>query len=218
MKAKSAKILLGAVLIVGPVAVAQAQGLKMDYGWYAGISIGGSQERISDSALTVSGATASTLNKDETGTGFKVFGGYQFNRNFALEGGYIDFGKFRATRTVTAPAALAGSATADLRSTGWGLDAVGILPLQSGFSLFGKLGAIYTTTDTSLATTGGIVAGGGSAKRRDWDWKWGFGASYDFGNKMSLRLEFEDYNDVPNDNVMGKADLRMWSLGLIHRY
>ena len=218
MKAKNVKTLLGAVLILGPVALAQAQAPAQDRGWYGGLSVGGSNQRISDTALTVSGATSSSLSKDESGTGFKIFAGYHFNRNFALEGGYTDLGKFRVTRDVSAPAAIAGSAVADMRSTGFNLDAVGVIPLQGGFSLFGKIGTIYTTTQTSLATSGGISAGGASAKRRDWDWKWGVGASYNFGNGMSLRLEYEDYNDVPNDEIVGKADLRMWSLGLTRRF
>lgn len=214
MKVNCLTASLGAILLVGSTSIAQAQAL--DYGWFGGLSVGSTKEKIRDSALTVTGATASSLTKDESGTGFKLYAGYQYNRNLAVEVGYTDLGKFRATRQVSAP--FVGSGVADIKTSGLNIDGVGILPLQGGFSLFGRLGAIYATTETSLATSGGVTAGGTSAKRSDWSWKIGLGAGYDFSRSLGLRLEYERYNDIPNDGVIGKADLSMWSLGLKARF
>lgn len=216
MKDKCLTASLGAILLVGSTSIAQAQAL--DYGWFGGISAGSTNENIRDSALSVTGATASSLTKDESGTGLKLYAGYQYNRNLAVEVGYTDLGKFGATRNVTAPAALVGSAVADIKTNGYHIDGVGIMPLQGGFSLFGKLGAIYATTKTSLATSGGVIAGGTSAKRSDWSWKFGVGAGYDFSRSLGLRFEYERYNDIPNDGVIGKTDVNMWSLGLKARF
>ncbi len=218
MKSNSLAVFLGATLLVSSITLAHAQARRTDAGWYGGVSVGSARQEISDNALTVTGATASSLSKDESGTGFKIFVGHQYNRNFAFEAGYTDLGKFRVTRDVTAPAALVGSAVADIKASGLNLDAVGTLPLQGGFSLFGKIGTIYATTRTSLATSGGIIAGGTNARHSDWLWKWGLGARYNFSNTMGVRLEYERYNDIPNDGAIGKADVGMWSLGLQSRF
>ncbi len=198
-------------------AFAQAQGLRLERGWYGGASLGSSRADLPDSALPVAGATASNVSRDNSGTGFKLYVGYQYNPHFAFEAGYTDLGKFRVTRNVTAPAALIGSATADTRAQGLHLDAVGTIPLQGGFSLFAKLGGIYATTQTSLASSGGVIAGT-SSRRSGWDWKWGVGAGYDFSRGMGLRLEYEKYRDVPSDDLIGRSDAGVWSLGLKSRF
>lgn len=56
-----------------------------DTGFYAGAGAGFTRIKIDDNTLAVAGATASTLTKDESDTGFKIFGGYQFNPNIAVE-------------------------------------------------------------------------------------------------------------------------------------
>lgn len=86
-------------------------------GWYSGLSVGRSQFGIRDSILPVTGATLSNLSRDESSTGYKLYGGYQFNQNFALEGGYADFGKFDARREITAPAL--DSMSSNIRASGF---------------------------------------------------------------------------------------------------
>ena len=53
--------------------------------------------------------STSAFSRDESGQGFKVFGGYQINRNFALEGGYFNLGKFGFTLTTVPAGTLSGS-------------------------------------------------------------------------------------------------------------
>jgi len=123
--------------------------------WYGGLSIGQSQVKFDDNVLPIAGATATSLSKNETDTGFKAYVGYRLHQNFALEGGYTDFGKFSATRTMTAPGS--GTVHADLKASGWHVDAVGIWPIQNNFSLFAKLGVIFNEVKTSLGTTGAVA-------------------------------------------------------------
>src|SRR5205085_1339549 len=83
-----------------------------DSGWYVGVNIGQSsaeidEERISDSLLGA-GLSVSSFSKDDSDTGYKLFGGYQFNENFALEGGYFDLGKFGYTATTIPAGTLSG--------------------------------------------------------------------------------------------------------------
>lgn len=194
------------------VSIAHAQSTP----WYGGISAGQSKIKIDDSSAAVTGATASTLSKDENDTGLKLFGGYRFNRNFALEGGYVDFGKFSATRNVTAP--VVGSAKADIKSSGLYIDAVGILPLANDkLDLFGKVGAIYTTTKSSFSATGPITAAG-NEKKNEGDWKYGLGAEWHFTPALGLRGEWERALKVGDPNKTGEGDIDLVSVGLTWRF
>ena len=99
------KRIAAASLIVLSTLASQAFAQQPQRGWYAGISAGQSTADIdSASVLPVIGATQSRVSTDDTDTGFKLYGGYRFNRHLAVEAGYADLGSFRATRTVTAPA------------------------------------------------------------------------------------------------------------------
>src|ERR1700690_2075964 len=85
--------------IASPFAMADDAGL----GWYGGLSIGQSRAKIDDerisNTLLGAGFTSTTITDDNRDTGYKLFGGYKVNKNFALEGGYFDLGKFGFTAT-----------------------------------------------------------------------------------------------------------------------
>lgn len=94
--AKTAGLL--ALATLGNFAFAQE---SFPLGWYVGTSLGQSKatidnERITNSLLG-SGFASSTLTNDRRDLGFKVLGGYQVNKYFALEGGYFDLGNFGYT-------------------------------------------------------------------------------------------------------------------------
>jgi OOP family OmpA-OmpF porin len=212
------KIFLLVIGITLAVASNAAFTQQSDKGWYGGISVGRSKVDIDDSFVAVAGATASSITKDEKDTGYKLYAGYQFNRNFALEGGWTDFGRFSATNTVTAPAA--GSLRSTIKASGLHLDAIGILPIQSGFSLFGKIGTIYTTTKGSDTTTGAVVLLPGAnpnPRRREWNLKYGIGAAYDFTNTVGVRAEYEVARKVGDVNT-GEGDIGLWSIGVVVRF
>lgn len=173
------------------------------------------RQRIEDSAISVFGATASSVSKDETDTGFKLYAGYRFNRYFAVEGGWTDLGSFKATRNVTAPAV--GSLTAEIEASGFHLDALGIIPLQQ-FSLFGKLGVMYATTETSGSSTGAVgLAGDRSSKDSEVEFKFGLGASYSFTRNFAIRAEFERIVDVGTSET-GEGDIDLFSIGVTWRF
>ena len=79
-------------------------------GWYGGLSIGQSRAKIDDARITSTllgaGFTSTSITHDDRDTGYKVFAGYRINRNFALEGGFFDLGKFGFTATTVPAGAL----------------------------------------------------------------------------------------------------------------
>jgi OmpA-OmpF porin, OOP family len=189
---------------------------QSDRGWYGGVSLGRSSVNFDDDFLAISGATASTLSKDDTDSGVKLFAGYRLQRNFALEGGFTDFGSFSAERRITAPAT--GTASASVKSSGFHLDAVGILPIGN-FDLLAKLGLIYTTTKTDLSSTGAVVlTADRSAKKSELNPKLGVGVEYHFSRALSLRSEYEQAFSVGDANSTGEGDIQMLSVGLIFRF
>ena len=186
-------------------------------GAYAGGAIGPSTMSIEGDSLAVSGATASSLSTEQKSTAFKGFGGYRFNPNFAAEGGFVHFGKFRATRTVTAPSA--GTVRSDITALGAYINAVGIAPLSQHFELFGKLGVIVTGTVADRTSTGSIAVVGGSVGTHiERNLHLGAGAEVRFTREFGMRLEYEKAFGVGDAKTIGEGDIGVVFLGLAFRF
>src|ERR1700674_1823794 len=84
-----------------------------DAGWYAGAKAGQSRAKIDDgriaNGLLGDGFTSTSISNEDHHFGFKVFGGYEFNRYFALEGGYFDLGRFGFTANTVPAGSLRGN-------------------------------------------------------------------------------------------------------------
>jgi OOP family OmpA-OmpF porin len=185
--------------------------------WYAGGSIGQSKVKFDDSVVAVPGAATSIVAKDETDTAYKLYTGYRFNPNIAVEGGWIDFGKFRIRRDVNLP--FLGSAQLEMKVSGWNIDAVGMFPVGNRFSLFGRLGGLYSTAKTSRTGTGAVTVAPGvaSAKKSEFDLHWGLGASYDFSRTVAVRAEYEQAQKV-GDSSTGEGDVSLLSVGVVVKF
>lgn len=206
----AAALILGLGLLPG---MAQAQ----DRGWYGGISFGQTQVTIDNSFVAVSGATAGTISKDETGSAFKLYAGYRLMRNLAIEGGYTDFGSFSATNNVTAPAA--GTLRHSNKVSGVLVDAVGVLPAGSNFEFSGKAGIVFTNTKADFTSTGAVVIlGNAHPTHSEANLKFGIGAEYRISRNLGLRLEHELVMDVGDFATTGEGAISMLSLGLTFRF
>ncbi len=171
-----------------------------------------------DDFLQVQGATQSAVTSEEGSFAFKAFVGYRFHQNFALEAYYADLGDFWFQRNVTAP--FGGTAKADIESSGWGIDALGIFPLPRQWSLFGKLGGFYSTTKTTYTSTGAVAFAPGTnlnPERKEWNFKVGFGGQYDINRNFAVRAEIETYFDVGNDQT-GEGNITMLSISMVGRF
>jgi hypothetical protein len=171
-----------------------------------------------DDFLQVQGATQSVVTSEEGSVAFKGFIGYRFHPNFALEAYYADFGDFEFQRNVTAP--FGGTAKADIKSSGWGIDALGIFPLPRQWSLFSKVGAFYSTTKTTYSATGAVGFAPGTnlnPERSEWNFKVGFGGQYDFHRNFAVRAEIETYFDVGNSQT-GEGNITMLSISMMGRF
>ncbi len=188
-----------------------------DYsGWYTGAGIGRTKAKIDDARITSSllgvGFTTNGISDRDHDTGYKLFGGYQFNRYIAVEGGYFDLGKFGYTATTTPAGSLDGS----IKLRGFNLDLVGTVPLFYNFSAFGRVGAANAQARDHFTGTGAVNVINPSPSQRATNIKYGLGLQYDFTRSLAMRLEAERYR--VNDAVGNKGDINMASLSLLYRF
>jgi OOP family OmpA-OmpF porin len=190
------------VLVMAAASCASATALAQDGRAYLGVALGQSQADVD-----CSGTTAC----DDSDTAWKVFGGYAFNRHFALEVGYADLGEV----TASVPA-FGGLPAADvaIEATAFELVGVGLLPLAERFSVYGKLGLYMADTDVRVS-----FAGLGSVSRSDdnTDLTFGAGLRYDVTANLAVRAEWQRYSDVSAD-AFGESDLDLISIGLLWRF
>jgi OmpA-OmpF porin, OOP family len=172
--------------------------LAQDVGFYVGAHIG--QSEAGDACSGVAGAGVSCDDKD---TAWRILGGYQFNRNFALEFGYNEFGEVSASGP-------GGNVT--IEATAWELVGVGMLPLADKFSAYGKIGLYRGETDATVN-----VPGFSSSSESNTDLTFGIGARYDFTKSVGVRAEWQRYQDIGGGDI-GEDDLDVISIGVIFRF
>jgi OOP family OmpA-OmpF porin len=197
-------------------AFAGAANAADDGGWYGGFNLGQSRAEIDDARITsgllAGGLSTTSISDDDRDFGYKIFGGYKFNRFLAVEGGYFDLGKFGFTAHTLPLGTLSGS----MKVRGVNLDLVGILPITERFSAFGRAGVNYAEARDSFSSTGAVTVLNANPKERDTNYKFGGGLQFDFTRRLAMRLEGERYRI--NDAVGNKGDVDLISLGLIYRF
>ena len=207
------KSVAGTLGLVGLAAVSSQYAVAADSGWLVGGNIGQSRAEIDDARIAAqlqSQGLASSISDDDTDIAFKIFGGYKFNKHFALEGGYFNLGQFGYTATTTP----AGTQTGKIKLQGLNLDAVGILPFTEKFSGFGRIGLNYAEARDSFSSSGAVLAPADpSPSKSEANYKLGLGLQYDFTKNVGMRAEWERYRI--NDAVGNDGDIDMVSLGVV---
>ncbi|MFP5391052.1 MAG: outer membrane beta-barrel protein [Gammaproteobacteria bacterium] len=123
----------------------------------------------------------------------KIYGGWKFNKTFAVEGGYQYLGKGEiGTNTDSLNARVQSIFVA----------AVATLPVNEDFSLFAKVGASRNRTKIS-------GTGFSAYKENRTTPLLGIGAEYAFNAKISAIAEYENFGKVVKDNG---ADLKVDTL------
>ncbi len=196
------------------LAALSAPAIAADPAWYAYGAVGQTKLDISkgeldDTFRAVTGVTPSTSSLDNKDTGFKVQLGYTFTQNFAVEGGWFDLGK--ATYRASVSGLLVN---ADVKASGFGLAGVGIVPIRSNFSLFGKLGMIDAKVEESGSTAGFTV----SQSATKWKPMYGIGVTYDINPTAAIRAEYEKFSKLGDKDKTGEGDVTMLSVGMMFRF
>jgi OOP family OmpA-OmpF porin len=132
---------------------------------------------------------------DGSDLAYKVYGGYRFNRYFALEAGYTDLGKNTAT---------AGDSITEVKPRGITTHVVGSWPFAERWSALGRLGLIYG--DTKVTGTAG------TRNEKGTEFAWGVGLQFDFTHEVAVRLEWERFR------FGSESDVDAITLGVVARF
>jgi OOP family OmpA-OmpF porin len=197
-------------------AIAGSFAMADDSNWYVGGNVGQSRARIDDTrvvdGLLEAGIDTTALKDDNRHFGFKAFGGYQFNRYFALEAGYFDLGKFGYTATTVPPAGMTGLS----KINGGNVDAVGILPLSGRFSVFARIGYDYVYANDTFAGYGAVVAQVPERSEHSNNYKYGAGLQFAVNKYVGLRAEAERYR--VKDGIGNRGDIDLFTAGVVFRF
>lgn len=147
-------------------------------GFYAGGGLGLTQIEDEDAGISF----------DDSAIGWRVFGGYEFTPNFALELGYVDSGEAEDS---------IGGIDVDADLTAWTVTGLGILPVNDSWDVFGKLGYYDGESEVSAL--------GVSADDSESGFTLGAGARFKLSDTVAIRGDF-DWYDSDIDTL--------WSIGV----
>jgi len=201
-KVQSVHSLILGALVSGMILMGTAKNASAD--WYAGVSGGLAQGNYSASDLTndlsAKGHTITNVSVDDEDVGWKIFGGYQFNNFFALEGAYVDLGEIETEfQSSTSDLTQLLNDTAEVHpflAEGWVLSIVGMVQPNPNWDLMAKIGAFIWEADVDVWE----VASGQKVTLSDdgTDLMYGVGARFKPHPHWGGRAEWERY-DIDGD-------------------
>ena len=155
--------------------------------------------------------------------------GYQWNRYFAVEIGYLDLGQ--ATYTATFTNSDNNVATVDptysfgarFENSGPTLAAVGIFPFGDKFEVHGRGGVLFSRSrftlpvdNTAVTTATPLTLTSREARERTSDLFVGVGGGWNINQSFTLRVDYQLYMDV-GDNDTGEDDINVVALSILFR-
>jgi OmpA-OmpF porin, OOP family len=167
----------------------------------AGLYLGGAlgQAAFKEWCTTGGVPNASFNSCKDSDTAWKLLGGYRFNRYFAIEASYIEWGE--VTASVNLPPAVVEVAASQ---HSYGLAAVGTLPVGERFELFGKAGLLQNEQETKR-----LSPNPSTFKRDESAFHYGLGAKYAVTNNWAVRGEWEKTD---------KLKVELLSIGVEYRF
>ena len=195
---------------LGPWLVTSALADEPGY-FYGGVSAGKARSNIDEGSVAagaLGGAAISGISSDESDNSYKLFGGYQLNRNFGVEAGVYDLGK--TSFSSTAPG---GAFNNQSSVRGINLDLVGTLPLTERFSLLGRVGAAYGRTRADFSGAGAAGMANPNLSEKKTHAKVGLGVQYEVSRSFWVRGEVERYR--VSNGVGGRHNANVYTVGLV---
>jgi len=210
MKKLTPLYLLG-IAGLGSVLATSALAQENKY-YYWGLGAGQSQSQIDDSlttnSLLKSSNSPGSFSSERQDTAYKVFGGYQLNKNFAVEAGYFNLGKF--TYATSLPG---GTLNGRYETEGVNLDLVGIMPLSTKWSALARVGLQHAITRDSFGGPGLPASASNDNSTRVNNMKVGLGLQYAITPSVLVRGEAERFR--VRDGIINSGDVNYYSMSLV---
>lgn len=165
-----------------------------DRNYYVGIGGGGTNFESDSFDVLLPSDPAQPLSSviDDSDGNFRLYGGYRFSPNLAVEVLYSDIGEWELIDDTNGFEATYEASSVDLA-------AVGLLPLADGrFDLFARAGIAFWSLDTELASLGGLTgepafAVNPESSGQDLFWAVGFNINAFADKRWTLRSELTSY-------------------------
>lgn len=174
--------------------------MAQDSGFYAGVGVG--QFGVEENNFE------DTLDFDENDTGFRVFGGWQFNQYFGIEAGYNAGPEPSGTIGDIATDGIEADVSIEL--SGFDLYAVGTLPIGESFYAFAKAGMIAWDADIDAVVReddgdGGVITTTFSDDTSGEDFAYGAGFGFNISENAKVQIDYTiyDFNGTDGDVLSG---------------
>jgi len=188
-------------------------------GWYIGGGLSSTKADFVNSDFT--GFATGTRTADDDDVGSRFFGGYRLSPNLAVEGGLAFLGSYKQRYNNGG-----NIAVYDYNASALTVALAGNLPVASGFSLNGRVGAAFTATELRLRRDDGNANPSfcpdswwyndcTSAKT---NFYWGLGAQFDINPRWGIRLDYDNYGEVGEEFETGRAKIETWSANVLFRF
>lgn len=188
--------LISTILVLGISVTSIPLASAAERGGYFGISVGETDAGLSVSDFNDGGVTSGSV--DDSDTGWKLFGGFRFSENLAIEGGLFNLGEvtFDGVSNGTGILFAAGPVSLDTEVDGLFVAVVGTIRFNK-VGLFGKGGLHMWDADLDLVDSDGSF----SASDDETDPMYGIGVEFEASDKIAVRGAFEVFTDILDQDV-----------------
>jgi len=204
-------LLAAALVALLPVSESRAQGH-----WYVDAAVGQATANYSGGDLTNDlaslGWSITNPSVDDKDTAYKIFGGYSFNQNFAVEVGYVELGEVKTEFGANIPPSEVNDLLSDTFAVhpylgkGWVAAGVASWPFASNrFALLARAGVFRWDADIDVWVESGAT-GSVTGSDSGTDLMWGAGLEWKATQSFSVTAQWERYRlndwvDVPTVGV-----------------
>jgi OOP family OmpA-OmpF porin len=223
------KWITGSVAVAGLLFAVAAHAKPPKSGFYLGATAGQSKysedlgeadgllfEAFSNVGLPVAAVTSDI---DDTDTNFSVFAGYRFFPYLAAEFGYVDLGELTYNADVVLLGTSApGSVDITFSSKGPLGSALGIWPINDSWDVYARAGIFIS--DTKLKVNVGLLNASDTEteSKTSVDSMIGLGTAVHLGDHFSLRLEYQRFGAVGDEDTTGESNVDLVNAGFLVRF
>jgi opacity protein-like surface antigen len=155
---------------------------------------------------------------EDSDTGFGVIAGFRLTPYVAIEASYMDLGaaEYRLDGLANLGSTfgvVAFEGGADIEVSGPAVALVGIIPVSETIELYGKAGMFFSETDFTVFFDSIAESASFSSE----EILYGVGMAWNLNPNWSLRLDFQRFADVGEEDELGEANIDQFSLGVLYR-
>lgn len=163
-----------------------------------------------------------SIKTEENDVGYNFTFGYRFTRYLAAELSLAQFGSVESTGRAdveSTDGTVPVSVKVGFSAGGPMISAIGILPINDKFEVYGRLGYLFTSAEREISSRvdgerGGLVGG---IEGDSHDVVLGVGAAYNVNQIYAMRLEYQQLELGEADNT-GEEKVNVISLGVVVRF